>query len=270
MNAARKLDLSDRFLNSKATKYYLRANMFDKAVATISLFTKQDTDPLLDLIEMQSSWFLVETADHYARLGESAKALEVYKEVLKYFDIVIDDQFDFHGYCLRKGTLRSYNDLIKFEDGIYSQPTFKHAILGFVEAYLYAIDVKDEMKELEEGVSQLSVSKKKKKQQPVTDDKQKEKKQFEGKDFLKGEDYLQEAFNVIRPAVEAEYQSDPAILSRGAELYIRKGTFHAFYALAYPVGHYLLAIRSLLKAFKVDKSHPLIPRTALYFWRNGN
>jgi len=40
MNTARELDLQDRYVNSKATKYYLLADDISSAIATINLFTK--------------------------------------------------------------------------------------------------------------------------------------------------------------------------------------------------------------------------------------
>lgn len=43
MNQGRELDLQDRFVNSKAGKYYLLANKNEQAVNTISLFTKVES-----------------------------------------------------------------------------------------------------------------------------------------------------------------------------------------------------------------------------------
>ena len=40
MENARSLDLQDRFVNSKCTKYMLLNNKIDKAEATIALFSK--------------------------------------------------------------------------------------------------------------------------------------------------------------------------------------------------------------------------------------
>lgn len=40
MDSARKLDLQDRFINTKATKYFLRADKVKEAQDTIGLFTK--------------------------------------------------------------------------------------------------------------------------------------------------------------------------------------------------------------------------------------
>ena len=36
--------------------------------------------------------------------------------LLQHFTEIIEDQFDFHTYCMRKMTLRSYVDLLRLED----------------------------------------------------------------------------------------------------------------------------------------------------------
>lgn len=40
----------------------------------------------------------------------------------------VGDQYDFHNYCLRKQTLRSYIDLLRFEDQLHSHPAFAEVI----------------------------------------------------------------------------------------------------------------------------------------------
>lgn len=55
MEAARKLDLADRYINNKSTKYLLRCGKTEEALATIGLFTKHDGDPNHNLQEMQVS-----------------------------------------------------------------------------------------------------------------------------------------------------------------------------------------------------------------------
>lgn len=57
---------------------------------------------------MQCMWFALEEGDSYQRQGKLGKALKRYHTVDKFFADYFDDQFDFHTYCLRKTTLRSY------------------------------------------------------------------------------------------------------------------------------------------------------------------
>lgn len=54
----------------------------------------------------------------------AVKALKKFLGVSKHFEDFVEDQFDFHGYCVRKMTLRSYIDLLKIEDDIYGEIAF--------------------------------------------------------------------------------------------------------------------------------------------------
>lgn len=48
----------------------------------------------------------------------SWQALKKLKGIEKNYEDFIEDQFDFHSYCLRKMTIRSYVRLLRFEDNI--------------------------------------------------------------------------------------------------------------------------------------------------------
>ena len=62
---ARKMDLSDRYLNNKAIKYLLRASKPEQAVALANLFVRTDdkSTPLVlaEIHEMQCLWFEYES-----------------------------------------------------------------------------------------------------------------------------------------------------------------------------------------------------------------
>jgi peptide alpha-N-acetyltransferase len=57
MEDARKLDLQDRYINNKSTKYLLRADMVNEAMQTIAMFTKDGGDPqqILICLQLQSA-----------------------------------------------------------------------------------------------------------------------------------------------------------------------------------------------------------------------
>ncbi|ODV82601.1 hypothetical protein CANARDRAFT_204850 [[Candida] arabinofermentans NRRL YB-2248] len=149
MEYARKLDLQDRFINSKTTKYYLRANEINKAIDTISIFTKNDDSPngLKDLHTMQSIWFLIESGEAYFRLYKLANAklekhisedvddddglsYKRFKSVCSIFDEFHDDQLDFHQYCMRKATPRAYMTMISWGQNLYDQGLYIRSISG--------------------------------------------------------------------------------------------------------------------------------------------
>lgn len=47
--------------------------------------------------------------------------------VLQHFTEIIEDQFDFHTYCMRKMTLRAYVDLLRLEDVLRKHPFYFRA-----------------------------------------------------------------------------------------------------------------------------------------------
>ena len=49
---------------------------------------------------------------------------------------ITDDQFDFHTYCMRKMTLRSYVQLLKLEDVLRMHPFYFKAARTAINIYL--------------------------------------------------------------------------------------------------------------------------------------
>ncbi|CEH15743.1 N-terminal acetyltransferase [Ceraceosorus bombacis] len=134
MEDARLLDGQDRFLNCKAAKYLLRVDDVKGATEVVSLFTKPDApSPTFDLIEMQAFWYMAEEADAHVRSGNLALALKRLTQIDRTFQEIYDDQLDFHSYCMRKLTLRSYIDMVRFEDQLRSHPAYFRAALSAVK-----------------------------------------------------------------------------------------------------------------------------------------
>ena len=53
-------------------------------------------------------------------------------QVDKHFSDIVEDQFDFHSYCMRKMTLRSYIALLRTEDTIYRHKFFVRAAFAII------------------------------------------------------------------------------------------------------------------------------------------
>ncbi|KAK0666459.1 putative NMDA receptor-regulated protein 1 [Cercophora samala] len=142
MDQARLLDTKDRYINTKAAKYQLRNNENEKALNTLGLFTRAETvgGPLADLIDMQAMWFLTEDGEAWQRRGNVALALKRYHTVFNIFDIWQEDQFDFHSFSLRKGQIRAYMDMIRWEDKLRDHPFYFRAALDAVKLYLSMYD----------------------------------------------------------------------------------------------------------------------------------
>jgi len=140
MDEARELDTADRFVNSKSAKYLLRDNRVEAAAAVCGKFTREGTSPMENLNEMQCMWFQTECALAFQRLGQLGDALKKCHEIDRHFTEIIDDQYDFHSYCLRKMTLRSYMELLRLEDGLRAHPFYFKAARCAIEVYIYLYD----------------------------------------------------------------------------------------------------------------------------------
>lgn len=173
MEQGRQLDLQDRFVNSKTSKYLLRANKVNEAIDCVSLFTKLDENAVngcKDIHLMQIIWVLVESAEAYTRLyhqyeDELCKidtskvdkeetenrliemtdiykglALKRFHSIFKIYSIFNGDQFDFHSYCLRRGTPRDYVTMLKWEDELAATPVYSRALKGLAAIYFEIFD----------------------------------------------------------------------------------------------------------------------------------
>lgn len=141
LNEARKLDLADRYLNTKCCKYALRADMVDEAETWVALFTRDgDSGGEQALYDMQCMWFELGAAESHLRRGQLPQALKKFTAVDRHFADMIEDQFDFHSYCLRKVTLRAYVRLLRFEDRIRRHPFYSRAAIGLSRCFLKLIN----------------------------------------------------------------------------------------------------------------------------------
>ena len=140
LDEAQSLDTADRYINSKCAKYMLRANMIKDAEEMCSKFTREGVPATENLNEMQCMWFQVECARAYARMGNYGEALKKCHEIDRHFTEITEDQFDFHTYCMRKMTLRSYVRLLRQEDVLRSHTFYFKAATLAIEIYLQLHD----------------------------------------------------------------------------------------------------------------------------------
>ena len=145
MEDARALDEKDRAINTKCAKYQLRNDENDLALATASKFTQNKTSggPLGDLLDMQCVWYLTEDGQSYLRQRKLGLALKRFHQIFAIFDVWQDDQFDFHNFSLRKGMIRAYIDMLRWEDHLRDHPYFSRAVVSAVQAYILLHDNPD-------------------------------------------------------------------------------------------------------------------------------
>lgn len=140
MDEAQSLDTADRYINSKCAKYMLRANQIKEAEEICAKFTREGVSAMENLNEMQCMWFQTECALSYQRLEKWGETLKKCHEVDRHFSEIIEDQFDFHTYCMRKMTLRSYVGLLRLEDVLRRHPFYFKAAKCAIEIYVRLSD----------------------------------------------------------------------------------------------------------------------------------
>ena len=136
---SRKLDLADRFLNSNCVGHMMRAGRYAYAEELAAMFAR-DGDPATNLFDMEATWFELEAAKCHTRRNKFGRALKYYHAVLTHFNQFVEDQFDFHAYCLRRTSINAYMDLLKVEDSMYARDEFRAAAKGAVMLYVNLFD----------------------------------------------------------------------------------------------------------------------------------
>lgn len=144
IETARATDEKDRAINTKCAKYQLRNDENEKALETAGKFTQNKTGgPLGDLLDMQAIWYLTEDGQSYLRQRKLGLALKRFHQVSTIFDIWQEDQFDFHNFSLRKGMIRAYVDMLRWEDHLRDHPYYSRTALSAVRAYVLLHDEPD-------------------------------------------------------------------------------------------------------------------------------
>ncbi|CAK3961316.1 N-alpha-acetyltransferase 16, auxiliary subunit [Lecanosticta acicola] len=269
MNDAREMDLKDRYINTKCAKYQLRNDENQAAIDTMGLFTRKEAvgGPLGDLLDMQCVWFITEDGESYLRQGKLNLALKRFKAVYDIFDVWQEDQFDFHTFSLRKGMIRAYIDMVRWEDKLREHPFFTRAALSAIGVYLSLYDkpelksassngaaggnsaeakkaAKKARKEAEKAEAERKAAAAKK-PQPKADEEGNVKKEDpdpQGLELLKTETPLGEAMKYLSPLLELSPNNVDGQIA-GFEVYMRRKK-------------YLPALRCLLALRKLNPHHP--------------
>lgn len=255
----RALDLQDRYLNNKATKYLMRSNQIQQGMDTIAMFTKHDGDPEQMLFDLQCNWYELEVAEAYAREKKWGLALKKFYAVQKHFMDYVEDMFDFHAFCLKKVTLRVYDDIIKMLDAAYSHKFFQRAAIGVLKIFLHLLDKPEDT----DGLGHLDAVKRKKERAKIKKQKEKEEKakeEAEKEAKLLGEhkkkedvdpvgekllqkNFLTEASTWCSQLKQKLDLNNEDVLTLLSEVYLRKGK---------PI----IVMKALLSGFKKCPHHP--------------
>ncbi|XP_061359544.1 N-terminal acetyltransferase A complex auxiliary subunit NAA15-like isoform X2 [Gastrolobium bilobum] len=178
---ARCMDLADRYVNSECVKRMLQADQVALAEKTAVLFTK-DGDQHNNLHDMQCMWYELASGESYFREGDLGRALKKFLAVEKHYADITEDQFDFHSYCLRKMTLCTYVEMLKFQDQLHSHAYFHKAAAGAIRCYIKLHDSPPKSTaEEDDEMSKLLPSQKKKMRQKQRKAEARAKKEAEEK-----------------------------------------------------------------------------------------
>ena len=140
LDEAQSMDTADRYINCKCAKYMLRANKVAEAEAMCGKFTREGVPAMDNLNEMQCMWFQSECALAFQRLGLYGESLKKCSEIDRHFTEIIEDQFDFHTYCMRKMTLKAYVDLLRLENQLRSHKFYEKTAAVAIKTYLRLYD----------------------------------------------------------------------------------------------------------------------------------
>jgi len=114
---AKKLDYGDRYLNAKHAKKLLRLTNVDSANSVMKEFVR---DPIADenVDHFQCLWYETECAYAYLRNRNFIRAHRLFSSIASHFYTIIEDQFDFYNYCLRRFMVNDFARVLEHMDNI--------------------------------------------------------------------------------------------------------------------------------------------------------
>lgn len=163
---ARKMDLADRYLNCQASTALFKSMDAEKAEKISHLFTKIG-DQGNNFYDMQATWYEIASGNCYLAMKDYGQALKRFKKIDEHFSDFMEDQFDFHGYCVRKQTMRAYVNVLRMLDNLYSNKVYAIAVEAAVTIYIHLFEhpFKSDEQLLEERLVGLSPEEAKKEKQ---------------------------------------------------------------------------------------------------------
>lgn len=246
-------------------------------------FTKEGSSAADTLHEMQCMWFLLESAALYRRTGQYGEALKKCHEIGRHFNEIVEDQFDFHMYCMRKSTIRGYVEILRFEDVLKSHPNYFRAATMAIEIYLHLFDcvqleagANDESNQENLTPAELKKlrDKQRKKAKKEAAEKQKQEEIQRVQQRNKSKNYDPELDGPAQEELKPEKLAKPENPLEDALVFLR--TLQQFasnrietHILAFRIfqrkGKLLLMLQSIKRAFAIEPNNPQLHECLVRF-----
>lgn len=185
----------DRYLNTKAAALSFRAGELEdgyKLAFQFPIWGKyagNNQEALKHILSLESVDVIIAMAKAHRRQRDHGLALKRAMQAIDIFHSYHREQYDFHFYGPRRGTLRCYVSLVEWENELYSHPGYEKAVTIAMEEWLaYARKDSDGLSERE-----ISNAKRKRAHQLETLDLKMDEDPF-GIALLKSKDGLQRCF----------------------------------------------------------------------------
>ena len=137
LETAAKMDMADRYLTNKLSKYLLRNGEWKRAETNYNTFTyRPQQETWWNIIDMQNMGYETELGDCLYRQGDVENALQVYLLVERHFQDVVEDSFDFHHYATKRTAIRSYLEMLRFMKTARNHRHYWNAAPKIIRCYL--------------------------------------------------------------------------------------------------------------------------------------
>ncbi|KAJ3482804.1 hypothetical protein NLI96_g6742 [Meripilus lineatus] len=219
------------------------------------------------VLDLQDRFLNTKCAKYRLRAGLEEEAQEVFGLFTKLFHEIEDDQFDFHGYSLRRFTINAYLDLVPWEDQLRSHPVYVQSAISAAQIWVQLHDDPSLVKKYSPSAGMTEAEKKEKRKktkkaahQKVQDEMKKtgntnpsnEDKGLEppsvkdddshGVKLIQATDGLDRAAKFLAPLL--------TVASKDIDVWI------AAFDVAVRREKYLQALRALTHAKDLDAEHP--------------
>ena len=106
----------------------------------MSLFLKDPNEG--NAFELQTMWYEIAMGNAYIRKKDYPAGMRMYKFIEKSFSDIYEDQFDFHVYSIRKFGLKTYIEMIKYEDEVHNNKLYVKSASYMIKSLIKYIDIK--------------------------------------------------------------------------------------------------------------------------------